>query len=369
MTVAPHALPMFASARIASLAFLLLTSCPGIDLRPRYLKDPAFSEADAGERRGDRDDRWALARLSRVAGFPAVGDPDVAARDAELARATVAAAAAIASPRVPGSGGAYVDLELRDAAYLVLRRRRPAALRAIARALDDPMPTRRSAALALVNDLYFPCRPQDAGRSACQAWPERAELLAAMARIARSDPDPGVRSEAVQRIRYDVSDAVGPAWEPIVAAIDQEPVGDVRAGWFDLLERRTLPPAPIGIELARRVAPSGIRVREFLGRYLAESNRTLLERAYVQGDALLRRDLGSAIFDAETSLPWTVALVEQGLFDADADVRACFAGSVTALDPVPRPIRDRLTSTAAEWESSRTALSFLRAKDEGRPFR
>jgi hypothetical protein len=67
-------------------------------------------------------------------------------------------------------------------------------------------------------------------------------------------------------------------------------------------------------------------------------------------------------------MPWIVPLVERGLFDEDADVRACFAGAVTAIVPVPDRIRARLESTASAWESSRTALAFL-AAERGPPAR
>lgn len=354
----PHRLGL---ARAALL--LLVPGCIPLFGAPRYYTDPASSEADAGARRGDADDRSALARLATVPGFPRVADPRDPAEAASIADAAVRVAA-------ESSRGPSPDVELRHSVEFVLRRRRREAFRAIARTTHDPVARHRLGALDLVNGLAFVCRPRgDSRASPCADWPELTELTDAVARTARSDADREVRRLAVDLLARDLAWTQAPPTEDVLRALEHDPDRDVRAAWFAVLSSRPLPPASIAVEVARRLAADDVRVQEYLTRLVVEANRTLLESAYRTGDVRFRRALGNAIFDRHDVAPWAAGLVEQGLFDDDADVRACFAGAVTALDPVPATIRARLEATAPTWESSRTALAFVRARAAERAIR
>jgi len=348
---------------VAAMSSLLVPGCIPLFSAPRYYTDPAGAEADAGARRGDADDRSALARLATVPGFPRVTDPRDPAEAGAIADAAVRVAA-------ESSRGPNPDVELRHAVEFVLRRRRREAFRAIARTTRDPVARHRLGALELVNGLALPCRLRgDSRTSPCADWPEAAELTDAVVRTARSDADREVRRLAVDLLARDLAWTQVPPSEDVLRALEQDPDRDVRAAWFAVLASRPLPSASIAIEVARRLAADDVRVQEYLTRLVVEANRTLLEAAYRAGDARFRRALGNAIFDRHEVAPWAAGLVEQGLFDDDADVRACFAGAVTALDPVPSSIRARLEATAPTWESSRTALAFVRARTAERAIR
>lgn len=331
-----------------------MMGCRGLLRMPYLREDPALMAPDPGAFRNDDWDRHAAKVVDASRGtqfLDLLAKPGTEREVVERLRAT--AAETRKSEALPGL--------FPDHAPCMLLIRRPRASYAVAaEAMAASDAASRGWGLGTFEVVEGRRRggPSSEPPGPPYRGPERDAALAAVARLLTSDPDVHVRRSAICLVHDMLPDHDQPSVEAIAVTLAREEDHDARMRLVWLLAERDAPPSLI-LDAAMRGYHDPVTVSVGIYDLFVEENRTLLEKAYREGNAVGRAGIGEAFSRHQSAMPWAEALILQGLSDPDLDVRARFAKGTLVLKPPSASVRARLEGMADEVPNAAWALSVM----------
>ena len=339
-------------AWIPVLLVLGLVACRPEVFKPMIDIDPALWADDPSAFKGDDWDRRAAAKVDAVRGTSLLGLVGRPGTDEEVVRTLWETA-----DRSDGTRES-MGFRLRAEATDVLLIRRPRAVYALtAEAMAGEDATQRRVGLFAFEFVEGRKRggPSSADPGPPYEGPERDAAITAAARILISDPDPSLRHQAISMMHTLLPDHDEPSPAELAAALAREE-GESRRWLFWLMGERKVPPALL-LDGAKQGFTDPVDVSVGIYDIFVAENKTLLEKAFAEGNTACRAGIGETFYRRQDDMPWARDLILRGLADPEHAVRTRFAKGTIVLRPFDDEVRARLEALAPEAYTARWALA------------